>query len=168
MISARIAAAGALVLALVGSHWWAYRHGDSAGADRVQSLWGLERARLVAAAEEARALREQQENDAAKRLQEQRDEYTKELERQRGATADVRRELGRLLDAIATDAANRGQQPAAASPGPPANGKGSITGELFEACARDFTRMGEEAGKLAALVVGLQGYAEEARRTCGK
>lgn len=166
MIDLRLVAAGVVVAALAGSHWYAYRIGKTAGEQRIEALWGAERARLVAAAEQARADRERREADLRREAKEREDAYTEELRRQAGATAAARRELDRLRDAIATDAANR--QPVSPDTGTGPAHDGTRAGELLGQCAAELVEMGGHADRLAGKVAGLQGYAREAHQVCGQ
>lgn len=166
MIDLRLVAVGVIAVALTGSHWYAYRSGKAAGEQRIEALWGAERANLVAAAEAARTEREQREADLRRAAQEREDAYTEELRRQAGATAAARRELDRLRDAIATDAANR--QPVAPDTGARPAPDDARAGDLLGQCAAELVTMGGHADRLAGKVTGLQSYARQAHEACGK
>lgn len=165
MIDLRLVAAGVIAVALTGSHWYAYRSGKESGEQRIEALWGAERARLVSAAEQARIEREQREADLRREAKEREDAYTEELRRQAGATAAARRELDRLRDAVATDAANR--QPVTENPGTRPAPDDARAGDLLGQCAQELVDMGGHADRLAGKVTGLQSYARTAHGVCG-
>lgn len=166
MIGPKVAVAAAVAVALAGTHLWAYRTGKTAGEARIQALWDAERAVLRDAADRARDERDAARAEYDRKAKEQQDAYTEELQRQRGANANVRRELDRLRDAIATDRANRDAMPTAPAERPSSHGAATVTGELFGSCAVDFAGMGEEAGALAAKVIALQREIVNIRRAC--
>lgn len=166
MIGVRAALWGAVAVALAGTHLWAYFDGKADGAAHIQAQWDAERAVLRKAVEAARDERDAARAEYDRKAKEQQDAYSQEIERQRGAAADVRRELGRVLDAIATDRANRQPMPTTPADRPASDGSTSVTGELFGSCAVDFAGMGEEAGALAAKVIALQREILNVRRAC--
>lgn len=166
MIGPKVAVAAAVAVALAGTHLWAYRTGKTAGEARIQALWDAERVVLRKAAETARDERDAARAEYDRKAKEQQDAYSKEIERQRGAAADVRRELGRVLDAIATDRANRQPMPTTPADRPTTDGSASVTGELFGSCAVEFAGMGGEARELAAKVIALQREVVNIRQAC--
>jgi hypothetical protein len=125
----------ALVVAffLAGTHWKAYTEGGKS----VQAAWDADKAReaaeKIAAIEQARK-KEQDLNDKVRRV-------SNDYQREKAAHEIANGGAGK--DSIGTAGAN---------------GTGGLEQELLGNCARTLVRLGQEADRLEAKVVGLQAY----------
>lgn len=120
-----------------------------------------ERDRMAVKLAKALEQRDEAERENARRMKVMTDAYTAELDRRARSAAAARADVERLRRAAAdADAAS-------APAGPAADGAGARPGDLLAACGAELARMGEDASRLAARVIGLQQYARLAEETCG-
>lgn len=152
----------AVVLAILSfTHFTAYRAGKGAVKREWERAVAEQREEVIKAQEQARKAEQAlvvAKNEAEKRY----------VEQKRKAAADAAGSellLRRLRDELAArDSA--AAQAAAATPG--IDGGAGLERNLFGACAQALVRMAQEADRLEATVVGLQGYVKNVCQASSK
>lgn len=152
-----------LAVGLITAVYWI---GQRDGAAKVQAEWAAEREALRAAEAKVVARREAEEARIAQHLKEQTDAHAARIKDADAALAAASRELVRLRAAAATAQRTR-DVTAPATTGPAPHGATADPGQLLGECAGEAVRLGAEADRLAAQVIGLQGYARVAQQACG-
>lgn len=158
VIASLLIAAGALVL---------HEHGRQKGLAQARVECAQWKEAGWKAANEAQRKKEDAERDAAKRLKVVSDAYDAEIDRGNRSAAAARDELARLRRALASGPPADRERPTVAAAGPAVDGAGALTGELLGECAVALEELGREAGVLAAVVHGLQGYVREVEAASG-
>lgn len=149
LLNYRIWLALALSLALLGSHWKAYK----IGGDQVTHVWDaekLEQAKDLAKFSEAARSKEQEIQASTRKV-------TNDYYRQKQAHAVA---AGRAADSLRDLQAELAKPGTCGDPGAPAGAYGprGLERELLSHCATALAGLATEADRLENKVVGLQGY----------
>jgi hypothetical protein len=154
LLNARLWIALALALALVLSHFTAYR----AGKNVVRAQWDNDKAERVSQALMAEQAARQREQELVAALHNTEKKYVEQRQKASVAAAGARTELERLRSELA---APRG--PAPADPATPirADDRTGLESELLGHCATALVGLAQEADRLEAVVVGLQQYVRQ-------
>ena len=156
-----------LVASIVISGGLGYWAGHGKGVAALQARWDAERVSQYQAIEKARQEAAEARQRADADLAKQKESYDAERRRQADASVATGRELQRLRDALATSALGHRERASAQGSGPRTDGAAAAAGELLAACGQALAGMGDDARRLAAQVIGLQGYARTAQKVCG-
>lgn len=151
LLNPRVWLAAALLVLLTASHAALYRAGKSTVKREWDRAVAEQRELTIKAQEQARAAEHAlvaAKNEAEKRYVEQKRKAASDAAGSELVLSQLRDELTARDRAAA--------QAAAASTG--ANAGAGLERQLFGACAQALVRMAEEADRLEATVVGLQGY----------
>lgn len=141
-------------LALLGSHWKAFKSGDKKGDARVTSAWNaekLEQAKDLAKFSEAARTKEAEMQANTRKVINDYHTQKKLHDADAASAANSLRDITDEL-AIAPETCN---DPATAKR---ANGAIGLERELLIQCAKALTNLASDADRLEAQVVGLQGY----------
>lgn len=148
LLNWRLWALGAILAALAGSHFTAYRSGGASARASLQA-YQLEQASAAAAASEAARVKETQLNLSVERL---RANYAKVKKDNAALTSSLDDSLQQFKTALG----DRSLKNPAATPG--ANGTGGLERDILGSCATSLAELAITADRLETKVVGLQGY----------
>lgn len=152
LLSPKLWIAVAAIVAAIVSNTVAYR----AGKATVRAQWNEEKVTQLEAARQQEAAFRAREQQLIAAKQESETKYVELKKRFERSAAGAQSELGKLRDELAS----RGNQPAAqgAASCAGADGRAGLERELLGHCAAALVGVAQEADRLEAIVVGLQGY----------
>lgn len=151
LLSPRLLVTAVLVAIFAFTHFTAYRFGAGVVKREWDKSVAEQRDLLMKAQEQIR----QKEQELVEAKNESEKRYVEQKRKASADAANTERLLGRLRDELAARDAVPAQ---AATPFTGVDGGAGLERDLFGACASTLVRMAQEADRLEAQVVGLQGY----------
>jgi len=154
LLNWRLWALGAILIALAGSHFTAYRSGGASARAQLQA-YQLEQTQAAAAASEAARAKETVLQTNLAKVQANYAKVKKD-------NAVLVSSLDDSLQQFKTALGDRSLKNPASTPG--ANGAGGLEWELLGNCAQSLAQLAETSDRLENKVVGLQGYVRDVCR----